>query len=204
MSVNSTVFFNTTNNASPLFLTNAPGNLPDRGLHLYPSSRRLPRTRYCLLSPRQTPRTRRKTRRTRRTRRTPRTQLPLQTCPLAFLLVGDLFDDHNASQYHRRETLTQRVPPLSRPKPPRRGSNPFVIPVRWRPYLALAVFFVTLWLMFELSTNCVIRGPQAPALGDISNGCVMLPSTKKPKTTHLSASKISSLISNPPPKHASV
>ena len=47
-----------------------------------------------------------------------------------------------------------------------------VIPVRWRPYLALAVFFVTLWLMFELSHELRYSWATGPAaLGDISNGC---------------------------------
>lgn len=47
-----------------------------------------------------------------------------------------------------------------------------VIPLRWRPYLAMAVFFVTLWLMFELSHELRYSWATGPVvLGDISNGC---------------------------------
>jgi hypothetical protein len=47
-----------------------------------------------------------------------------------------------------------------------------VIPVRWRPYVPLAVFFITLWLMFQLSHELRYSWATGPVpLGDISNGC---------------------------------
>ncbi|MCB9640246.1 MAG: hypothetical protein H6727_15230 [Myxococcales bacterium] len=47
-----------------------------------------------------------------------------------------------------------------------------VIPIRWRPYLPLLVFFVTLWLMFQLSHELRYYWAKGPvSLGDITDGC---------------------------------